>query len=177
MKTRTRGAVREDARRQHRLLGMYCALYCWHHQKEAIFVSKDLFLEFIGLERLKDIRFEWLQDDIHSYFPYVFIHKKENTSSTEVVVLSRLSKPDLMTNTKNAIYFNPAIFQMAKSYSKGLEALALLGVETNTDKILESSIPFISSVENMYEYSVSSTLSSLASGLVCPKAALSEKKT
>lgn len=170
MKAKTREAVREDAKRQHRVLGMYCALYCWHHQKDAIFVSRDLFLEFIGLERLKDIRFKWLQDDINSYFPYVFTHKKENASSTKFVVLSRLSKSDLMTNTKKAIYFEPAIFQMAKKYSTDLQLEALSGVKTNT-----ASIPFISSVENIYEFSISSTLSSLVSGLVCPKAALSEK--
>ncbi|MBN2884647.1 hypothetical protein JXE04_01855 [Patescibacteria group bacterium] len=183
MKARIREAVREDARRQHRVLGMYCALYCWHHQKEAIFVSKDLFLEFIGLERLKKVRFEWLQNDVNSYFPYVFIHKLSNSNSTEVFVLSRLSKSDLMANKKNAIHFKPAIFNLANNYSKEAGIEVLLGEKGSTtssssnSKILEANFPFIASIENMYEFSISSALSSLASGLICPEAALFEKQT
>jgi len=177
MNTKVREAVREDARRQHRSLGMYAALFCWHHSKDATFVTKDLFLSFIGLERLKDIRFEWLEEDIKAYFPYVFRHTKSSNTS-EIVVLSRIPKSEILADTKNAIYFKPAIFNLPNTYSKDSDLLGLLGDnedKPSASKIMENHLPYLSSIENVYEFSVSTTLSSLAGGLIEPESALSKE--
>ena len=174
---KVREAVREDAKRQHRSLGMYCALFCWHQNKNAVFVSKDMFLSFIGLERLKDVRFQWLKQDIAAYFPHVFIHKKETNSLTiEFIVLSRIQEEELLSNVEHAIHFNPAIFELAKLYTPKQHKLISLGMDEDdcSSEVIKKGFPFIASVENIYEFAISNTLSSLTNGLIEPELALSK---
>ncbi|TAK61234.1 hypothetical protein [Methylobacter sp.] len=171
-----RHAVREDARRQHRSLAMYCALFCWHHDKQAVFVSKDLFLQFIGLERLKDVRFEMIKEDVNPYFSFVFQRTSKN-SNANLIVLSRIPEDELMTSKEKAIHFKPSVFELANKYRPNSELFSL-GEETseNSSEIIEKVFPYISSIENPYEFAISNTLSLLVGGLIDPKLALATEK-
>lgn len=168
-----REAAREDARRQHRSLAMYCSLFCWYHNKQAVYVSKDLFLQFIGLERLKDIRFQWVQEDVNPYFQFAFIRAARTETTSDLMVLSKLPEDELLKSTEVAIHFKPSIFKLAEIYKKKSDLLLSLSDEPqdNASKIIEEAFPYISSILNPYEYAISNTLSLLSSGLIDAKQA------
>ena len=172
-----REAVREDARRQHRSLAMYCALFCWHHDKQAVYVSKDLFLQFIGLERLKDVRFEWIKEDVNPYFPFVFQRPKKIDSSVILIVLSVIPEDELMSRKEKAIYFKPSVFELANKYQPNHQLVSLgEEISENSSEIIEKTFPYISSIENPYEFAISNTLSLLVGGLIDPKLGLATQK-
>lgn len=160
--------TREGARRQHRCIAMFCALYCWNHDKKAVFVQKDYLLRFLGLERLREKRMDWLKEDVGGYFPYVFRRqiKSENKDS---IIFSRIPESELVENKVLAIYLKPSIFNLA-DYKE--EIIFDGGVEAV--RIIEKSLPFLTSIDNLHEFSVLNTLTLLANGSIDPKSALSQ---
>ena len=162
--------IREGARRQHRCLTMFCALYCWNQDKTICYVGKDQFLLFLGLERLKEIRFKWFVEDGKAYFPHIF--QTKNSKGKELIVLSRVDEKELVTNKPKykdkSILLKPSIFS--------LENYKLSFLEQNGEqlkKIFEEAFPFIKSVNNYYEFSILNVLSLLANGAISPELALS----
>lgn len=66
-------AVREGARRQHRVVALYAAIQCWVRKLDAIVIERGDLERLIGLERFKSKRWDWLQKDMEPYFDYIEI--------------------------------------------------------------------------------------------------------
>ena len=156
--------VREGARRQHRGLAMFCALYCWHHNKEAVFVSKELFLDYLGLERMKGARYDWVLEDFSEYFPFIF---KRNLNGRELIVFSKIPEDDLLKEKEKAINFSPKILDLAK-----YPTMALFDGGTEAQCFINDTLPFLSEIKNLNEYAISNVLPLLAGGVVSPGKAL-----
>ena len=63
-------AHRLACRRQHRVFGQYLALQSWVRGLDCIVVERRDLEHYLGLERLKGARIEWLKDDLLPWFPY-----------------------------------------------------------------------------------------------------------
>lgn len=159
--------IREGARRQHRSLAMFCALYCWHHDKKAVFVYKELFLSYLGLSRLRGTRYDWIVEDTTSYFPHVF---KRESKEISLIVFSKLSEEELLKNKSQAIYLNPKAL--------GLSGYNLFDLDEENEKAIKfmnEAIPYLSEIRNLHEFSITSSLSLLANGIVSPSTILAKK--
>lgn len=66
-------AVREGARRQHRVVALYAAIQCWVRKLDAIVIERSDLERLIGLERFKSKRWTWLQKDMQPYFEHIEI--------------------------------------------------------------------------------------------------------
>ena len=164
--------IREGAKRQHRCFAMFCALYCWNHDKKIVHVKKEQFLYYLGLERLRKKRMEWFIEDGGSYFPYIFL-MKNNSQGVEHVVLSCVDKQELQTHKEKykekAILLNPAIFSLANYNMAFLEEGG-----GQAQKLFEEAFPYITTVKNYHEFAILNALTLLASGSIDPKSALSK---
>ncbi|MFP8967462.1 hypothetical protein ACKC9G_12840 [Pokkaliibacter sp. CJK22405] len=159
--------IREGARRQHRGLAMFCVLYCWHHNKNAVFLRKELLLRYLGLERMKTTRYEWIIEDITDYFPYIF---KRNKNNNELIVFSKIPESELLENKNEAIHFFPKILDLA-NYS-------IIGLDADGDqayKFIEDSMPFLSGIKNLHEFAINNALSLLSNGIVQPAKVLESR--
>ena len=161
--------VREGARRQHRSLAMFCALYCWHHDKCAVFVEKGTLLHYLGLKRMKEKRYEWLVEDVNSYFSHIF--KRKNPNGIDFIVFSKLpeSELELVENQDAAKRFSPKVLDIAVYRTSDL--LSNEG-EKRVKKSIDKYFPFLSEINNLHEYALSNTLTLLANGVIQPSKAL-----
>ncbi|MFI8609316.1 hypothetical protein ACIGFL_13475 [Pseudomonas sp. NPDC077649] len=156
--------IREGARRQHRGLAMFCVLYCWHHNKKAVFVRKELLLHYLGLERMKGTRYEWITEDVAAYFPYIF---KRTTNNKELIVFSKIPENELLENKNEAIRFSPKIL--------GLSSYSLISLDEHGEKaykLIDDSMPFLAEIKNLHEFAITNALSLLSSGIISPNKAL-----
>ncbi len=156
--------IREGARRQHRGLAMFCALYCWHHKKEAVFVRKEIFLRYLGLEKMKGKRYEWVLEDVSAYFPFVFTR---NTDNKDLIVFSRIPENTLLKEKEKAIHFSPKILGLAT-----YPGISLIENGEEALKFIDNSMPFLSEIKNLHEYAITNALSLLTNGLISPAKAL-----
>jgi hypothetical protein len=62
--------TREGARRQHRVLGTFALLQCWRRGLDGIVVDREHLQRIIGLEKFKEVRIEWLLEDLEDCFPH-----------------------------------------------------------------------------------------------------------
>jgi hypothetical protein len=63
-------ASREAARRAHKLAAMFLAYWAWTRGADCVCVQRSHWLPFIGLERVKNPRLDWFEDDVRPTFPY-----------------------------------------------------------------------------------------------------------
>lgn len=84
-------AHREACRRQHRVLGHFLAMQSWIRGLECIvLVRKDLEV-FLGLERFKSQRINWLKEDLVPWFAFHEAYYSSNApSSLHSLFLSRV---------------------------------------------------------------------------------------
>jgi len=68
--TRPTQAYREHYRRQHRVLGAYLALHCWHEGYDAVIIPRETLEHFLKLKRFTDEHLSWLTKDINPYFAF-----------------------------------------------------------------------------------------------------------
>ena len=155
--------IREGARRQHRGLGMFCALYCWNHDKKAVVVQKEVLLRYLGLERMKEKRFEWICEDISAYFPHIF----QKTTSVDMLVFSKIPESDISASKNDVIQFTPKVLNLA-----AYNSLCILDGGDKTQDFIDESMPFLSEVNNLHEYAITNTLTMLACGVISPVKAL-----
>jgi hypothetical protein len=59
----------EHYKRQHRVLGAYLLVHCWHSGYDAILVSRETLACFHELKKFTAEHLSWLQEDIKPYFP------------------------------------------------------------------------------------------------------------
>lgn len=61
---------REYARKQHRIIGHYLAIQSWIRNLDCIVLTRSDLEGFLGLERLKSARVEWLKEDLSPWFKF-----------------------------------------------------------------------------------------------------------
>jgi hypothetical protein len=66
-------AHRDTCKRQHRVLGHFLAIQAWLRGLDCIVVSRLDLEVFLGLERFKKQRVEWLQEDLRPWFQSQFV--------------------------------------------------------------------------------------------------------
>jgi hypothetical protein len=83
---------REACRRQHGMLGQYLAMQAWVRGLECIVLQRRDLEYFLGLERFKSTRVQWLREDLTPWFPHQEAHHKTGApSSIHSLYLSRVS--------------------------------------------------------------------------------------
>jgi hypothetical protein len=55
---------------KHRLLAIFCSLQAWQRQLDGIWIDRVPLLSYLGLERLKPDRVEWIARDFEPWFQY-----------------------------------------------------------------------------------------------------------
>lgn len=63
----TQNIIREHARRQHRMIGLYAVVQCWQRKLDSLFFKRVDLERLLGLERFKRERVEWLREDLKPF--------------------------------------------------------------------------------------------------------------
>ena len=82
---------REACRRQHRVLGHFLAIQSWLRGLDCIVLVREDLEVFLGLERFKSQRVEWLREDLAPWFPHQdAYYLSKSTSSLHSLFLARV---------------------------------------------------------------------------------------
>jgi len=82
---------RESCRRQHRVLGHFLAIQAWLRGLDCIVLLRQDLETFLGLERFKMQRVNWLVEDLKPWFPHpVPLNLAKAPSSLWSIFLSRV---------------------------------------------------------------------------------------
>ena len=157
--------VREGARRQHRTVALFSMIQCWMRGLDGIAYYRSHLERLLGLERFKQKRIDWLQEDIKELFPHQEIYwSSDNESFSSLFVSRKKLKPYLPNGsmtTKKRIDGIPkngptiGIFQIWKRPNK-----------KKAQESFSASIPFFSDYANYDERLLSSYLNLLINGQV-----------
>lgn len=61
---------RESQARLHKILGTYLLVKAWESGTDAVAIPRYDLLAFLKLERMKNVRIDWLRSDLKEFFPY-----------------------------------------------------------------------------------------------------------
>ena len=61
---------RDACRRSHRILGAYLAMWAWKKRVDCVALDRAQSLRHLSLEAMREVRLEWLDEDIKDLFPY-----------------------------------------------------------------------------------------------------------
>jgi hypothetical protein len=75
------------------LLGTYLALAAWVKNVDCVVLQRAQLLPYLGLERMKNARIEWLKKDIKKLFPYANNLIELNTKIYASLYLTRVDFP------------------------------------------------------------------------------------
>ena len=64
---------RESQKRLHKTLGAYLIIKAWELGVDCIAIQRNSLLRFLKLERMKNIRIDWLKDDLSEFFPHQWV--------------------------------------------------------------------------------------------------------
>jgi hypothetical protein len=103
--------LRKGARRQHRGAAMFCALKCLHYDWDAIQVSRDELQWMLGLERFKQKRVSWLEEDFAEFFPFQYQHSEYGIGATEVYAGQTLGFRPITSNDSEPFRVGKLNFQ------------------------------------------------------------------
>jgi hypothetical protein len=62
--------VREGARRQHRVISLFCVVQCWLRGWDGVRIDRDQLERLLGLQKFKQTRIDWMNEDFWELFPY-----------------------------------------------------------------------------------------------------------
>lgn len=157
--------VREGARRQHRTVALFSMIQCWMRGLDGIAYYRAHLERLLGLERFKQKRIDWLQEDIKELFPHQEIYWSSNNESFSSLFVSRkklkLYLPNGSMTTQKRIDGIPengptiGIFQIWKRPNK-----------KKAQESFSASIPFFSDYANYDERLLSSYLNLLINGQI-----------
>src|SRR2546425_367851 len=89
---------REFCRRQHRVIGHFLALQAWRRAVDCIVLERQHLESFLGLERFKRARQEWLMTDLLPWFPSVAFSSRSSHCSAQVAAArDRRGRPPTVT--------------------------------------------------------------------------------
>lgn len=151
-------AGREGARRLHRMLSLYCALFCWKNRVDAVLLPKSDLYQILGVTRIKEARREWLEADIKDYFEYYFTFKSSND---EYFAFSRVNREKLK-ETQSYKRFNSDLGVISQ-----LELLS--EIDEGDEKVLtfiKDNLPFLKGTTSSTSHLMGILMSSLASGVI-----------
>ncbi len=61
---------REQAKSQHRVISLFCAIQCWLQGWDGIRISRAQFEQLLDLQRFRTTRTDWIKEDFEDLFPY-----------------------------------------------------------------------------------------------------------
>lgn len=79
--------------RQHRVLGAYLALHCWHNGYDAVIVDRSTLAHMHELTHFTEKHLSWLQRDIRPYFPESTKLYYSGSKKFAAVALARVEFP------------------------------------------------------------------------------------
>ena len=125
-------AYYEFYRRQHRVLGAYLALHCWHGGYDAVIVSRKTLAHIHELTNFTEKHLSWLQDDIRPYFAESSKLTYTGSNKFAAVALSRVEIPSGFGRA--SMYDEPR----AKHWrTKGFQVAALSELKTTNTVFTE----------------------------------------
>jgi hypothetical protein len=86
--------------RQHRVLGAYLALHCWHNGYDAVIVDRSTLAHMHELTHFTEKHLSWLQRDIRPYFSESTKLYYSGSTKFAAVVLSRVELPQGFTTQR-----------------------------------------------------------------------------
>jgi len=141
--------IREGARRQHRVISLFCVIQCWLHGWDGIQISRDFLERLIGLKRFKPRRAMWMSEDFKEFFPYQRPDYLQNHYAFFSIEISRLPFEQNPQIGKFQMWAHPSDEDFAKLY--------------------EGFIPFFADAANYDERLLASYLSLLTQGQISPQ--------
>jgi hypothetical protein len=81
--------MREGARRQHRMIGLYAMVQCWAKGLDGMFITRRQLERLLGISRFRMERLAWLKEDIRGFFPICDHYVKLNTETFHSLLVSR----------------------------------------------------------------------------------------
>lgn len=84
---------RESQARLHKTLGAYLLVKAWEIGVDCVVINRSSLLKFLKLERMRDIRIDWLKQDLKDFFPYQFTTVSPDTKTYATLFLSRFDFP------------------------------------------------------------------------------------
>jgi len=86
---------REHYRRTNRVLGQFLATEAWLRGVDCLVLTRHGLVSYLGLERLKSARVDWLREDLKPWFPYQEVfYALRSDSSLYDIFLSRIPIED-----------------------------------------------------------------------------------
>ena len=141
---------REGARRQHRVVSLFCIIQCWLRGWDGVRISRQRLERLLGLQRFKQTRVEWMKEDFSELFPYqkTDCHCWPTESFRSLELSRRTFKKNPVIGTFE-IWHHPTQQQLSKLY--------------------EGFLPFFADAANYDERLLASYLSLLAHGQISPR--------
>lgn len=84
---------RESQKRLHKTLGAYLLVKAWSLKVDGIALQRNTLLNFLSLERMKNVRIDWLKEDISEYFPHQWVTHYSGSKTYATLYLSRFELP------------------------------------------------------------------------------------
>lgn len=163
--------VREGAKRQHLSLAMFCVLYAWEHNRQAILISEEMLKSYLGLQRLKTTRIDWLLEDVRNYFEYSYQTDKGS------FVFSKVPKEELEKNSKIYKKLEPCSLGLQEIYQAD-EFFNINGIDAIEEKVfskINNIFPYLNGLRNKNEFVILNSLSLLSNGICLPKDIFKDK--
>lgn len=142
--------VREGARRQHRVISVFCVIQCWLRGWDGVEISRDFLERLIGLEIFKGSRKVWMSEDFREFFPFQHPDYHQYPSMPfQAIELSRFpfEKKPLIGNLQ--MWSHPS--------------------DEDFTKLYEGFMPFFADAANYDERLLASYLSLLIQGQISPQ--------
>jgi hypothetical protein len=94
---------RESARRSHKLLGAYLALWAWTNEVDCVVLIPTSLFSYLGLKgSMRSVRLKWMEEDLKKLFPHFKTLQSASNRSFATLILSRMEiPPNAMRGTMN----------------------------------------------------------------------------
>ena len=160
--------LREGARRQHRSLSLFAVIQCWMRNLDGLAFQRKQLERILGLDRFKQSRVEWLEEDLKEFFPYVqkcLFEKKKNSLGSLIVC----KVPFAEHLPQGAMTAKARIEKMSPDAPRiALFELWTIPSSDTLSKDFECLLPFFSDSANYDERFLTSYLFLLAQGQISP---------
>lgn len=90
----------------HQVLGAYLVFWAWRRGVDCVSLSREVILDYLQLDRSRKVRFNWLRNDLQSFFPYsLTTQNKQKVRSG--VYLSRKPFPQDLWSPSTRLRLHP----------------------------------------------------------------------
>ena len=88
---------RDSCQRLHRVIGNFFAVKAWCRGADCVVLDRKVLNELLSLERIKEVRIEWMRQDIKRWFPHIHSLKYTQKDSVGSLYLSRVPIDEWMS--------------------------------------------------------------------------------